>query len=88
MVTLRENRAMKNFAIKLVWFTTAYVFFFAVLNQTNVDLRIIMSLHIVGVFLIPYLTYTVLTDNYKTDKTFKDWYEDHPMKTLDDDEEN
>ena len=88
MVTLRENRAMKNFAIKLVWFTTAYVFFFAVLNQTNVDLRIIMSLHIVGVFLIPYLTYTVLTDNYKTDKTFKDWYEDHPMKTLDEDEDH
>lgn len=79
---------MKNFAIKLVWFTTAYVFFFAVLNQTNVDLRIIMSLHIVGMFLIPYLTYTVLTDNYKTDKTFKDWYEDHPMNTLNEDEEH
>jgi len=79
---------MKNFAIKLVWFTTAYVFFFAVLNQTNVDLRIIMSLHIVGMFLIPYLTYTVLTDNYKTDKTFKDWYEDHPMNTLNEDEDH
>ena len=79
---------MKNFAIKLVWFTSAYVFFFAVLNQTNVDLRIIMSLHIVGMFLIPYLTYTVLTDNYKTDKTFKDWYEDHPMNTLNEDEEH
>ncbi|MGM8360656.1 hypothetical protein ACSV4D_01945 [Flavobacterium sp. ARAG 55.4] len=79
---------MKNFAIKIVWFTTAYVFFFAVLNQTNVDLRIIMSLHIVGVFLIPYLTYTVLTDNYKTDKTFKDWYEDHQMDTLDEDDDH
>ncbi|GEC73139.1 hypothetical protein SAMN05443543_101237 [Flavobacterium flevense] len=79
---------MKNFAIKLVWFTSAYVFFFAVLNQTNVDLRIIMSLHIVGMFLIPYLTYTVLTDNYKTDKTFKDWYEDHPMNTLNEDEDH
>lgn len=79
---------MKNFATKLVWFTSAYVFFFAVLNQTNVDLRIIMSLHIVGMFLIPYLTYTVLTDNYKTDKTFKDWYEDHPMNTLNEDEDH
>ncbi len=79
---------MKNFAIKLVWFTSAYVFFFAVLNQTNVDLRIIMSLHIVGMFLIPYLTYTVLTDNYKTDKTFKDWYEDHHMNTLNEDEDH
>ncbi|WP_234982496.1 hypothetical protein [Flavobacterium flevense] len=47
-----------------------------------------MSLHIVGMFLIPYLTYTVLTDNYKTDKTFKDWYEDHPMNTLNEDEDH
>lgn len=77
---------MKNFAIKLVWFTTVYVFVFAALNQINVDLRIIMSLHLIGFFLIPYMTYTVLTDNYKTTKTFKDWYEDQPMKTLDEEE--
>ena len=23
--------------------------------------------------------YKVLTDDYKTDKTFEDWYEDHPI---------
>ncbi|WP_140484981.1 hypothetical protein [Flavobacterium sp. GSA192] len=79
---------MKNFAIKLVWFTTAYVFVFAGLNQTNVDLRIIMTLHLIGVILIPYMTYCVLTDKYKTNKTFKDWYEDHPMDTLEDEEDN
>lgn len=77
---------MKNFAIKLVWFTTVYVFVFAILNQTNTDLRIIMGLHTIGVFLIPYMVYTILTDNYTTTKTFKDWYEDHPMKTLDEEE--
>lgn len=69
--------------MKLVGFTTVYVFVFAGLNQTNVDLRIIMSLHLIGVILIPYMTYCVLTDKYKTNKTFKDWYEDHPMETLD-----
>ena len=74
---------MKNYAMKLVGFTTVYVFVFAGLNQTNVDLRIIMSLHLIGVILIPYMTYCVLTDKYKTNKTFKDWYEDHPMETLD-----
>ncbi|APA00968.1 hypothetical protein [Flavobacterium commune] len=79
---------MKNFAIKLVWFTTAYVFVFAGLNQTNVDLRIIMTLHLIGVILIPYMTYCVLTDKYKTNKTFKDWYEDYPMDTLEDEEDN
>ena len=79
---------MKNFAIKLVWFTTVYVFVFAALNQTNIDLRIIMTMHLIGGFLIPYMTYSVLTDNYKTTKTFKDWYEDHPMKSLDDGDED
>ena len=83
IVTLIENRVMKNFEIKLVWFTTLYVFVFATLNQTNVDLKIIMGLHLIGAFLIPFMSYIVLTDNYKTKKTFKDWYEDHPITTLD-----
>jgi hypothetical protein len=30
------------------------------------------------------MVYTVLTDKYTTKKTFKDWYGDHPMDTLDD----
>ncbi|WPR72788.1 hypothetical protein SLW70_06585 [Flavobacterium sp. NG2] len=85
-VTLRENKVMKNFAIKLVWFTTAYVFIFAGLNQTDISLRIIIGMHIIGVFLIPFMVYTVLTDNYTTTKTFKDWYEDHEIKTLDNEE--
>jgi ATP/ADP translocase len=77
---------MKNFAIKLVWFTTIYVFVFAGLCKTNVPLPLIMGLHLIGFILIPFMVYTVLRDNYKTTKTFKDWYEDHPMKTLDEEE--
>ncbi|WP_262887261.1 hypothetical protein [Flavobacterium sp. XN-5] len=30
------------------------------------------------------MVYAVLTDKYTTTKTFKDWYEDHSMDTLDD----
>ena len=74
---------MKNSAIKLVWFVTAYVFIFAGLCQTSVALSLLMSLLLIGIFLIPFMVYTVLHDNYTTTKTFKDWYEDHPMKTLD-----
>ena len=32
------------------------------------------------------MVYTVLHDDYKTSKTFKDWYGDHPMETLEEDE--
>ena len=77
---------MKNFAIKLVWFTTIYVFVFAGLCQTSVSLSVIMTLYCIGIPLISFMVYTVLHDDYKTLKTFKDWYEDHPMKTLEEEE--
>lgn len=75
---------MKNFAIKLVWFTTVFVFIFVGLCQTNIALPILLSLVIFGELLILFMVYTVLTDKYTTTKTFKDWYVDHPMDTLDD----
>lgn len=74
---------MKNFAIKLVWFTTIYVFIFAGLCQTNIILPVLMGLYCMGIPLILFLVYTVLNDDYKTTKTFKDWYEDYPNESLD-----
>lgn len=73
---------MKNFAIKLVWFTTIYVFVFAGLCQTTIFLPVLMTLYCLGIVLILLMVYTVLHDDYKTLKTFKDWYGDHPMETL------
>lgn len=74
---------MKTFAIQLVWFTTLYVFIFAGLCQFNIPLTVLISLLIFGHLLILFMVYTVLKDKYTTKKTFKDWYEDHPMDTLD-----
>ena len=73
---------MKNFAIKLVWFTTIYVFVFAGLCQTNIFMPVLMGFYSIGALLILFVVYTVLRDDYKTSKTFKDWYEDHLMETL------
>lgn len=73
---------MKNFAIKLVWFTTIYVFVFAGLCQTNIFLPVLMGFYSIGALLILFVVYTVLHDDYKTSKTFKDWYGDHLMETL------
>jgi hypothetical protein len=76
---------MKNFAIKLTWFTTIYVFVFAALCQTNIALPVQMTLYCVGIPLILFMVYSVLHDDYKTSKTLKDWYGDYPMKTLKED---
>jgi hypothetical protein len=77
---------MKNFAIKLVWFTTIYAFIFAGLCQTNVSLPVIMSMYGIGNLLILFMVYIVLHDNYKTNKTFKDWYGDHFVENLEKEE--
>lgn len=77
---------MKNFAIKLVWFTTIYVFVFAALCQINISLPVLITLYCVGIPLILFMVYSVLQDDYKTSKTFKDWYGDYPMGTLHEDE--
>jgi hypothetical protein len=73
---------MKNFTIKLVWFTTIYVFVFDGLCQTNAPLPMLMTMYCIGIPLILFMVYSVLRDDYKTTKTFKDWYEDNPMETL------
>ncbi len=74
---------MKDGAIKWVWFTTFYLLVFVVLCQLNLGHLGYMSLLMVGQFLVLYMVYKVLTGYYRSDKTFKDWYGDRPMKTLD-----
>ncbi|WP_348813874.1 hypothetical protein [Flavobacterium maritimum] len=68
---------MKKIAIKLVWFTTVYVFVFAGLVQTNAPIAILMLLYGIGILLILFMVYAVLHDDYKTTKTFKDWYNNY-----------
>lgn len=35
---------------------------------------------LIGQIFLVYTVYRVLTDNYKTEKTFEDWYEDQPIE--------
>jgi len=77
---------MKNFVIKLVWFVTGFVFIFTGLCQVKTPLTLLMPLFFIGSFLVPFMVYKVLTDEYTTFKTFKDWYEDNPIETLDEEQ--
>lgn len=74
---------MKNFAIKLTWLTTIYLVIFALLSQTKLFFPVLMGLCFIGVCLLLYLIFTVLHDEeYKTNKKFKDWYQDNSKKNL------
>jgi hypothetical protein len=74
---------MKNFAIKLSWLTTIYLVVFAVLCQTKLFFPVLLGLYLIGVSLLIFLIFTVLHDEeYKTNKKFKDWYQDNSKKNL------
>ena len=74
---------MKNFAIKLSWLTTIYLVVFVALCQTKLFFPVLMGLYLIGVCLLVFLIFTVLHDEeYKTNKKFKDWYQDNSKKNL------
>lgn len=73
---------MKNFAIFLVVFTTAFLVVFTVFSQLDVSLKLMNVLFITGNALVLLMVYSVLKDKYTTTKTFKDWYEDKPKEQL------
>ena len=74
---------MKNFAIKLTWLTTIYLIVFVALCQTELFFPVLLWLYFVGVSLMLYMIYTVLHDEgYKTNKKFKDWYQDKSKRNL------
>ena len=69
---------MKNTAINLVWATTIVLVTVTVLSSLNFPFELIFYLVVFGQLLLIFTVYKVLTDDYKTDKTFDNWYEDHP----------
>lgn len=74
---------MKNYAIKLVWFTTAYLVVFTALSAVGIAYSLMWGMLLLGQFLVLYMVYKVLTDDYRTDKKFRDWYGDIPKKRMD-----
>ena len=52
----------------------------AVMVFYNVSYPIVFYTVLIGQAFWLFTVYKVLTDSYSTEKTFDDWYEDHPMK--------
>jgi Ca2+/Na+ antiporter len=74
---------MKNTAIRLLLATTFVLVVLTIMAQLNFLFSLIFFLTVFGQVLLIYTVYKVLTDKYTTDKTFDDWYEDHPMSDND-----
>lgn len=69
---------MKILAMSLVGFTTMVLVVLTIMVSMNFPFNWVFYVTIFGQGLVVYMVYKVLTDNYKTDKTFEDQYEDYP----------
>ncbi len=60
--------------------TTLLLIAVAVMVFYNVPSTIVYSTVIIGQAWWIFTVYKVLTNKYTTNKTFEDWYEDHPIE--------
>lgn len=70
---------MKTSAMGVVAFTTLVLVTVTIMASMNFPFNWVFYVTVFGQGLVVYMVYKVLTDNYQTSKTFKDFYEDHPI---------
>lgn len=71
--------AMRQSAIFYVVVTTILLVAVALMVFFNLAYDLIFYMVLAGQAWWLLTVYKVLTDKYSTDKTFDDWYEDHPI---------
>ena len=70
---------MKNLGIPLLTLTTLVLILVTIFASLGLSFSWVFYLTVLGQALLIFTVYKVLTDDYKTDKTFKNWYEDRPQ---------
>ena len=71
---------MKIPAMTMVALTTLVLVVLTIMSSLNFPFHWVFYLTVVGQIMLIYMVYKVLTDDYQTDKTFEDFYEDYPIK--------
>lgn len=71
---------MKVSAISFLIITTFILISVSIMAALDVNFSWVFFATLIGQILLVYTVYKVLIDNYKTDKTFDDWYEDKPIE--------
>ena len=62
-----------------VWVTTILLITVTIMSSMNMPFNWVFYLTVIGQVLVALMVYKVLIDNYTTDKTFQDYYEDYPI---------
>jgi uncharacterized membrane protein YqjE len=69
---------MKTNAMFLLGLTTLILITVTIFATMNMPFGLVFFLVVFGQGLLIFTVYKVLTDDYTTDKTFEDFYEDRP----------
>ena len=70
---------MKDSVYVWIVITTLALVTVTIMSVMNLPFNWVFYSTVLGQELVVYMVYKVLKDNYTTDKTFKDFYEDNPM---------
>ncbi len=70
---------MKIPALFYVAITTLLLITLTIMVALNLPFNLIFWLTCLGQVMVVVMVYKVLRDHYTTDKTFEDFYEDHPI---------
>ncbi|QCW99502.1 hypothetical protein FGM00_05020 [Aggregatimonas sangjinii] len=70
---------MRNSAMFWVALTTILLVTVTIMVSMNFPFNWVFYVTVLGQVAVVFMVYKVLTDNYTTDKTFDDFYEDHPI---------
>jgi TRAP-type C4-dicarboxylate transport system permease small subunit len=71
---------MKDSAMFWVGSTTLVLLTVTIMAAMNFPFNWVFYVTVLGQIMIVYMVYKVLTDDYTTTKTFKDFYEDRPIE--------
>ena len=68
-------------AMALVWITTLLLLTITIMVSMDLPFNWVFYATVFGQVLVVLMVYKVLTDDYKTDRTFEDFYEDYDTQS-------
>ena len=71
---------MKSSAMFWVGSTTIVLIIVTIMASMNFPFNWVFYVTVLGQVMVVFMVYKVLTDNYQTNKTFEDFYEDYPIR--------
>ncbi|WP_232454991.1 hypothetical protein [Gilvibacter sp. SZ-19] len=74
-------KKLKISAMSLVYITTLLLVTLTIMVTMDLPFNWVFYLSVLGQVFVVLMVYRVLTDDYSTDKTFEDFYEDYDTET-------